>query len=120
VGRDDKIPKRGEDVKSTPYIIITSWFPAHKIPEVTKVYFEMMKKYPFDEELAEWLVPAAVTTGKYGIKVMDVFKVKPGKLEEALAHLAMRAAMYHSIEGYAYSIRVWETIEEAFAAIGQQ
>jgi hypothetical protein len=115
-----KYPNGREDVKNTPYIVVNVWYPAHKTPEVTKVYFEAMKKYPHDEEQSEWLVPVAVTTGKYGIKTMDVYKVKPGKLEEALTRESMLLAMFHSIEGFAYSVSVWSTIEEAMAAAGQQ
>jgi hypothetical protein len=110
----------GEDVKNTPYIIVTTWQPAHKVPEVVKMYLEVLKKYPHDEELSEWVVPGAITTGEYGVKGLEIYKVKEGKLEEQLTRLSMAMAMFHSIEGYAYSIRVWMTMEEALAAVGQQ
>nr|MDO8082981.1 hypothetical protein [Candidatus Freyarchaeota archaeon] len=115
-----KYPDGREDVKNTPYIVITSWFPAHKTPEVTKTYLESLEKYPPDEDLSEHVVTAAVTTNKFGIKVMDIYKVKQGKLEEHLTRSSMAMAMFHSIEGYEYSVRVWLTIEEAMAAVGQQ
>jgi hypothetical protein len=84
------------------------------------MHFEVLEKYPDDPELEEHVVPDAVTTGKFGIKIMDIFKVKPRKLEEALVRHEKIMAMFHSIEGFAYSIRVWMTVEEALAAIGQQ
>lgn len=59
-------------------------------------------------------------TNKWGVKTMDIYKVKQGKLEENLTRSTKAMAMFHSIERYAYSIRVWLTIEEALAAVGQQ
>jgi hypothetical protein len=101
-------------VKNTPYIINTSCFPGHKQPEVQKKYFEMMQKYPDDPELAEHVVPVAVTDGKDRIITMDIFKVKQGKFEEVLTRIHSAMAMFLSIEGFAYLIRTWFTIEEAW------
>ena len=105
-----------------PYMVITSWYPVHKVPDVIKVYAELLKKYPPSslEELGETCVNNAGTSTENGLKAMSVFDVKEGKIEEALKTARGALAMFHSIEGYSYSIEVWSTITESFEAIGMQ
>lgn len=102
-----------------PYIFVYAWYPSHKVPEVVKVYLEMLKKYPADESLGETIMPSAVNTGCEGIKSLAVNKVKEGKLEEALTRTGTQMTMFQSVEGFEYSIEVWSTVEEAMGMIGK-
>ena len=105
-----------------PYMVITNWYPSYKLPEVLKVYPEMLKKYPPNvlAELGEYRVEMAGTATEKGLKSMNVFEVKEGKLEEALKTARGALAMFRSIEGYVYTIEVWTTITEGFESIGMQ
>jgi hypothetical protein len=105
-----------------PYLVITSWYPSHKLPDIINVYAEMLKKYPPNvlAELGEYCVNNAGSTTEKGLKGMSVFEVKKGKLEEALKTARGALAMFRSIEGYVYTIEVWTTITEGFESIGMQ
>jgi len=102
-----------------PYILVKSWYPAHKIPEAVKIYVEMLKKYPADDSLGEQIVPNAVKSTELGITSIGITKVKEGKLEEALTRSQNSLVMFHGLEGFRYKIEVWATIEEAMAYIGR-
>lgn len=103
-------------------MVITSWYPSHKLPDVIKIYAELLKKYPPSslEELGETCVNNAGTSTENGLKAMSVYDVKEGKLEEALKTARRALAMFRSIEGYVYTIEVWTTITEGFESIGMQ
>jgi len=100
------------------YLITTSMYPSEKAPEVAKKYFEVLKKYPPDENLGKQLVPAAVKTTQQGIRVMGITEVKEGKLEESLTRVGNMMAMLISIPGFEYTMDVHFTITEALATIG--
>ena len=101
-----------------PYIITTSWYSTDKAPEVAKRYFDMLEKYPGDESLGKTIVPAAVTTTKQGVKVINVSEIKEGKLEEALTYSGNQMAMFHDIVGFEYATRVYSLVTEALAWLG--
>jgi len=101
-----------------PYVITTTTFPTDKIDETAKMYTEVTKKYPPDENLGNILVQSAIKTTKKGINALTVMEVKEGKLEEALARTAAELSMYRNIVGYEYSVDVWQTVEEAFISVG--
>lgn len=103
-----------------PYIITTTWFPTHKVPEVVKKYLEVLKKFPPDDSLGESVVPNAINTNKRGVISTGIFKVKEGRLEEALTRSRNSMALYQSLDEFEYKIKIWYTIEEAMAAIGQK
>ena len=103
-----------------PYIITTTWYPSEKAVEVTEKFFEVLKKYPPDENIANRIVPAAVTTTQQGIKTMAISEVKEGKLEEALTRSGNMMAMLMNISAFEYSIDVYSTITEALATIGMK
>jgi hypothetical protein len=101
-----------------PYIITTSLYPSDKVNEVAKRYLEAMTKYPPDDSLGTQIVPAAVTTTLQGIKVIGIIQVKKGKLEDAMTRVANLMAMFHSIQGFEYTIDRYATVEEALKTIG--
>ena len=97
------------------YVIIKSFYPSHKVEEVTQVYQEMLKKYPPDPSLSEHVVPIAGRGTEKGLEAMSIYKLKEGKFDE-IAKLIMGAmAMFHKIEGYEYSVEIWSTLEESLA-----
>jgi len=101
-----------------PYVITTSTYPTDKATEVAKKYFEIMQKYPPDENLGTPVVPGAVKTTNQGITVMIITEVKAGKLEEALNRSINAGAMANDIVGFEYSVDVYMTVEEALATLG--
>ena len=105
-----------------PYLVITSWYPSHKVPDVIKIYTEMLKKYPPNvlAKLGEYCVENAGSATEKGLKSMSIFDVKEGKLEEALKTARSALAMAQSIEGYEYTVEVWSTLTEAFDTLGMQ
>jgi len=105
-----------------PYLVMTNWYPSHKVPDVIKIYTEMLKKYPPNvlAELGEYCVDNAGSATEKGLKAMSIFDVKEGKLEEALKTARGALAMFRSIEGFVYTIEVWTTSTEGFESIGMQ
>ena len=100
------------------YIFTTSLYPSDKTAEVAKRYLEAIVKYPPDASLGTRIVPAAVITTLQGIKTIGITEVKKGKLEDAITRVAEMMAMFHSIEGFEYTIERYATVEEAMKTIG--
>lgn len=100
------------------YIVTNSIFPSHRAPEAGKKFLEQLKKYAEDESLGETLVNAAVKTTTCGIRVLNVTTVKKGKLEESLTRGNEILAMYNEIEGFEYTMEVWQEPAEALATLG--
>ena len=100
-----------------PYIFTKIIYPPHKIDEMVKKYIEILPKYPPDPSLGEVAV-GATKTSEEGIVSLTVFEVKEGKLQEALNLTNRNVSEYRTVEGVKYSIEVWGTAIEAFAAIG--
>ena len=103
-----------------PYLITTSLYPSEKAPEVAKKYFEVLKKYPPDENLGNQLVPSAVKATHQGIQGIGITEVKEGKLEEALTRVVNMMAMLISIPGFEYKTEIHLTVVEALETIGMK
>lgn len=101
-----------------PYIVITTWWPPDKTREVVDKAVELFPRYPLQPSLGEQVVPNAVKGSKKGLVNMSIIEVKEGKLEEAIAWNQKYLVEYNSIVGYKYSLEIWATGVEAFAAIG--
>ncbi|MCK4479886.1 MAG: hypothetical protein KAV01_05110 [Candidatus Lokiarchaeota archaeon] len=102
------------------YIVTTIIFPSHKAPEAAKKFLEALSKYPEDESLGETAVNAAIKTSTFGIRVLNVATVKKGKLEESLTRGNEILAMYNEIEGFEYTMEVWQEPAEALATLGMK
>lgn len=100
-----------------PYIFIKSTYPSHKIDEVVKKYLEVLQKFPPDPSMGEQVANATRADGQ-GIVGLTVFEVKEGKFDEAMKRWMSAMTEFRNIEGYEYSMDVWATVIEAFAAIG--
>jgi len=100
------------------YIFTTSLYPSDKAVEVAKKYVEAITKYPPDDSLGTQLVPAAVTTTLQGIKVIGIIAVKKGKFEDQMSKIHNMMAMFHSIQGFEYTVERYATVEEAMKTIG--
>lgn len=84
-------------------MMVTAWYPAIKSPEVTKKYFEVMKKFPsasFEKPLV-----AATKHDKEGISIIAIAEIEKGKYEEAFNRNYKRMLEFNSIEGWNYKIR---------------
>jgi hypothetical protein len=101
-----------------PYLIVTSQYPSDKAPEVANKYIEAISKFPPNESLATWLVPAAVKGTHQGIQTLGIIDVKKGKLDEAYNYMVSMMAMFHVIQAFEYKVDVYLKVEEAMGVIG--
>jgi hypothetical protein len=98
------------------YIIVKSLYPNNIAKEVTKVYVQMLTKYPDDASVNP---PVLVVGGTFqGIETINTQEVKKGKLDDAMALTVNRMVMFHDIPGFRYSIKSYLSVEEAIKAIG--
>ncbi|MBA7622652.1 hypothetical protein ES703_30030 [subsurface metagenome] len=101
-----------------PYIWLTAWYPTHIRDEVMKKWIESRRKFPEDPSLSETVVNVANKTTKNGLKIVNITKVKEGKLREALMLTAKTMIMFQDIEGFEYKTELYSTIEESMEALG--
>lgn len=92
-------------------------YPSHMQNEVVKKYLQISSKYSPDENVAEQLC-APVTTTEHGVKVMSIWQIKEGKLEQALAYYRRYFYEFINIKNCEYSVDVWYTFEEAAGIAG--
>jgi len=100
-----------------PIIVGTMRYPSHQQLEVAKKWLKIRDKYPEDDAIAVQLC-APVTTDENGIILMGIYEVKEGQLEKALTFYSSLLYEFIYIEGYEYTVRVWNTFEEALAIAG--
>lgn len=106
-----------------PYIVTSSWYPTHKNDEAVKIYIEGLKKYPPSKIPGKLIVPVAVTTTKKGLKSMRIREIKTDdgqSLSDALKTIGEMMTLFLGIEGFEYSIRIWDTISEAMRNIKKE
>ncbi|MHA2399374.1 MAG: hypothetical protein ACXADU_10865 [Promethearchaeota archaeon] len=99
------------------YIMVFTWFPSDKWPEVAAVGQKAAERFPADESLGTVIVPLAVGSGKDGVEAQHIFLPKEGKFEEAWARYRRGMAMYNDIEGFSFQLRHWVTQEEIAADV---
>ena len=100
-----------------PIVVGTMRYPSHQQLEVAKKCLKILDKYPENDAMAVQLC-APVTTDENGIIIMGIYEVKEGQLEKALTFYSSLLYEFINIEGYEYTIRVWNTFEEALALAG--
>jgi hypothetical protein len=100
-----------------PYILTECWYPAHLDQKVAQRYLETLQKMPIPS-IIKRLVPAASTTSKKGIEVVNIDDVKNKDLGEGLEYAHDFMAKFHDIEGFKYQVRVLSTVSEALKRIG--
>ena len=94
------------------YVFIKAWYPTHKASEVTKIYTEVLKKYPPDKTLGEFIVPVSAKATKDGIETLAIYKPKEATLVPVLRRFMEAMANYNDIDGYEYAIEVWAGTED--------
>jgi hypothetical protein len=109
--------KWGKEVKDMVLIMITVSYPLTKGNEVTKKYFEVMKKFPH-ASFEKPLVDAQKMHDKEGGVVISIFAVDKGKYEESLNLNYKRFLEFYGIEGFNYKVETLMTLEESFALQG--
>ena len=99
------------------YVVLKTFYPTHKTEEVGKIYMELLKKYPPDKSIAEYVVQGASRPTKKGPEGMTIFKLKEGQFDKFKKRIISVMAMFNNVEGFGYTIDLWATAEEA-AAVG--
>lgn len=103
-----------------PIIFIETQYPSNKNQEVVATWLSALEKHPQPEGVFKPLVETAVSSDLNGIRVRSAYQAEPGKYEEASAYFRGFMTEFFGIEGYAYEISTWSTIEEAMESIGQK
>jgi hypothetical protein len=99
-------------------IMVTVWYPPNKSTEVTKKYFEVMKKFPA-ASFAKMVVNAVKTSwDKEGVVAMEIAEIEKGKYEEEMNLIMKRMNELTGIEGVRYRVETLITFEQAFALMG--
>jgi hypothetical protein len=98
-----------------PVIVVLSWYPPDKGPEIGPAMQRVQEKITPDESLGTMLLPTVFTSGKDGIFTITAFQPAEGKVGEALAQIADICYFYQGIEGFRYEIKTYVTLEEAGA-----
>ncbi len=99
-----------------PIIVGIATYPSHKQAEFIKKFVSIQGKY--DMSPLEEKSMGAAKTVENGIRVMNLWEVKKGKLEEALEIVSKIYYEFINIEGLESTIDVWYTGNEAFAIAG--
>ena len=101
-----------------PYIVISVCYPPSKIDETVKVFLEVQKKYPPEEQtLLNIVIQSAIRSTKDGLEALTVYEVDKNKVGDALVQVSKRMLEFRNIEGYLYNISTWLTIEEALSTL---
>lgn len=95
------------------FVLITSTYPPHKLPEVTEVRrkgLERTDRPDFVKEL-HVLMKADLDGGARSYSIVEI---DAGKEYEGLVELAVTMSRYNSIEGYRHSMDVvWDAVTQA-------
>jgi hypothetical protein len=83
-------------------------------------WLSALEKHPRPEGLSTPLIETAVSSDLNGLKVLSAHQPAPGKYEETAAYIRKFMTEFFDIEGYAYQVRTWSTIEEAMESIDQK
>ena len=100
-----------------PYIITTCWYPPDLLNEVVKVYLEALQKQPVPSYIKR-VVPAAGTSGRTGLKVINVDEVKQEDMGKALDYIADFMMNFNNIKGFRYATKTYATISETLKRLG--
>ena len=99
------------------YVVLKTFYPTHKVEEVGKIYMELLKKYPPDESIAEYVVRGAARPTEKGLEGMTIWKLKEGQFDKFTKHMMSAMAMFNNVEGFGWTVDLWATAGET-AAIG--
>ena len=84
---------------------------------------EVIAKYPPSKMPGKLIVPVAVTTTKKGIQTMRIREIKTDdgqSLSDALKIVREMMTEFLNVEGFEYTIRIWETVSEAMSNIKRE
>lgn len=95
-------------------VVITSWWPLHKVDEIQKHYTKTQKEKGATSVIKS--VSFYFSTVKEGGKIVSYHDIEEGKLEEALLFLIQFMATYHGIKGFSYEFSFAYTPEDIAAA----
>jgi len=101
-----------------PYIVINVCYPPSKIDETVKIFLDVQKKYPPDNQPSLTpVIQSATRATKDGIQALTVYEVDKANVGDALIHVSKRMHEFRKIEGYIYDINTWLTLEEALSTL---
>jgi len=95
------------------YIVLKSFYPTTQTEEITKIYMELLKKYPPDDSIAETLIRGAGRATEKGYEGMSIWKLKEGQFDKMAKRIMGAMSMFNNIEGFGWSVEVWSTFEES-------
>jgi hypothetical protein len=86
--------------------------------EVTKKWFEVMKKFPRPSFVKTVVEAVKTPWDKEGQVTIQIFEIQEGKYEEQMNLWKKRFTEFRGIEGIWFKIETLMTFEEAFALLG--
>jgi hypothetical protein len=96
----------------------TSYFPAGKSEEAGKKFIEVTKKFPPDRSIAKPILRVGVRVTTNGMKVITLYEVKDGKIDEFMNRSYQQILMFSEIEGYRAEHEVFMSGTEALPLVG--
>ena len=100
-----------------PYLITFVWYPPSQANKVAQKYLDTLKKLPVPP-IIKRIVPAATSSTKEGIEVVNVDEVKKEDLWEASNYLSKFMMEFRDIEGVRYHVRHFGDVAESLKIIG--
>ena len=99
------------------FVVLRSFYPTNKAEEVLKIFMELVKKYPPDESIAEYVIRGAGRPTEKGYEGMSIWKVKEGQFDKLAKRIMSAMSMFNNVEGFGWTVDVWATFEES-ASVG--
>ena len=95
-------------------LMITTWYPPHKAPEMAKLFLKTPRKVPF---ISKWRV-FNTTGGINGIKTYHLIYTERGKVEEAIGEINKFFMPFYSIEGFNYLAEPLVGVSDSYKTLG--
>ncbi|MFB0564020.1 MAG: hypothetical protein ACETWM_22705 [Candidatus Lokiarchaeia archaeon] len=100
----------------TLIVIAKVKFPMGKAQQAAEVYAKVMSERPVPDGIKH-IGPFIKSTLEDGIVTISFYEVEEGKEIEALKYANELEIQFRGIEGYAYQVDIYYTVEEALALL---
>jgi hypothetical protein len=97
-------------------LMITTWYPPEKSPEIAKSYLKSPREIPF---VKKWRV-FNTSGGLDGMKQYHLIYTEKGKFEEAMGELMKFFVPFLNIEGFRYLFEPLLGVSDSYALLGMK
>ncbi|MHA1106561.1 MAG: hypothetical protein ACTSPN_12715 [Promethearchaeota archaeon] len=96
--------------------MITTWYPPHKTPEISKIYLKQSRDIKF---VTKWRV-FNTAGGLDGLKQYHLIYTERGKAEEAISEINKYFLPLLNIEGFRYLAEPMMGVSDSYAMLGMK